>query len=588
MKKRCLAIILVLCMLISAIPFAYAGEEIYDIHPQELELLRLTNRARHAEGLPPLTAGALLQKAAGIRAKELEQVPEHVRPDGTGCHTVLAEVGLPAFLYMSENIAGGQGNAESVLNSWLNSPGHRKNIMSEKAVHLGIGYNDATGATYGTYWVQLFYAGHKCKNTGMKLLVSETLHVDADTEIDAMGLMAEVSCAACGPTYIPILSEYCSGYDPEKAGAQTVTVSCMGFTDTFTVEVAHEHQYNEQVFEPTCTEEGYTLYTCACGDSYKGDVVEALGHEWDEGVVIKEPTETERGEMLYTCIRCEETKTETIPIPGHDHSYTEEVIAPTCTEEGYTLYTCACGESYTDHVVDALGHAWDEGTVIVAPTDWKDGEICYTCGRCGDTKTESIPATGKECTGGEDCPCCQFTDMPKPGNWAHPGIDYAVSHGLFKGTSETTFDPNGAMTRAMLVTVLWRYADQPKEGENSFTDVQNGRWFTKAIAWAAHNGIVSGVGNGKFNPDGNITREQMATILYRYANSIDIDTSARGDLNSFADENEVSTFAAHAMSWAVAEGLINGAGGKLMPKGNATRAQVAAILMRFVENVVEG
>jgi len=143
------------------------------------------------------------------------------------------------------------------------------------------------------------------------------------------------------------------------------------------------------------------------------------------------------------------------------------------------------------------------------------------------------------------------------------------------------------MTRAMLVTVLWRYAGQPEEGENTFTDVPSGRWYSKAIAWAAHNGIVSGVGNGRFNPDGNITREQMATILYRYATMLELNTSLKGDIDSFSDVNSISSFAVKGMSWAVAEGLIKGADDKLMPKGNATRAQVAVILMRFVENVVE-
>ena len=152
--------------------------------------------------------------------------------------------------------------------------------------------------------------------------------------------------------------------------------------------------------------------------------------------------------------------------------------------------------------------------------------------------------------------------------------------------SANTFEPNTAMTRAMLVTVLWRYAGQPNEGTNNFTDVKSDQWYTDAVAWAAHNGIVGGVGNNKFDPNGNITREQMAAILYRYANSNGIDTSARADLSSFPDGNKVSSYANDAIRWAVAEGLINGSDGKLMPQGNATRAQVAAILMRFIENVV--
>ena len=139
----------------------------------------------------------------------------------------------------------------------------------------------------------------------------------------------------------------------------------------------------------------------------------------------------------------------------------------------------------------------------------------------------------------------------------------------------------------MLVMVLWRYEGEPAEGENTFTDVPNGTWYTNAVAWAASNGIVGGVGNGKFDPDGSITREQMATILFRYAQKKNIDTSKRGELSGFADSGKVSSWAKDAVQWTVAEGIINGSDGKLLPQGNATRAQVSAILMRFIENIVK-
>lgn len=171
--------------------------------------------------------------------------------------------------------------------------------------------------------------------------------------------------------------------------------------------------------------------------------------------------------------------------------------------------------------------------------------------------------------------------------WYAGAVKYALDNALMNGMSATTFEPESSMTRAMLVTVLWRYAGEVKEGTNSFTDVPNGQWYTDAIAWAAHNGIVGGVGNNKFDPDGKITREQMATILYRYAASNGIDTSASADLAAFPDGKQVSEYALDALRWAVAEGLINGSDGKLLPQGNATRAQVATILMRFIENVVK-
>ena len=145
------------------------------------------------------------------------------------------------------------------------------------------------------------------------------------------------------------------------------------------------------------------------------------------------------------------------------------------------------------------------------------------------------------------------------------------------------------MTRAMLVTVLWRYEGSPKEGTNTFTDVsaKDGSWYIDAVAWAAENGIVGGVGDNRFDPNGNITREQMATILYRYSERKGIDTSKQGSFSGFPDAGKVSSYAKTALQWTVAEGIIGGSDGKLLPQGNATRAQVATILMRFIENITE-
>ncbi len=187
-------------------------------------------------------------------------------------------------------------------------------------------------------------------------------------------------------------------------------------------------------------------------------------------------------------------------------------------------------------------------------------------------------------------PPIEFADVAYDA-WYEDAVEYAVDNGLMNGMSATTFEPETTMSRAMLVTVLWRYAGEPKEGTNRFTDVPAGQWYTEAVAWAAHNGIVGGVGNNKFDPNGNITREQMAAILYRYCNNLGIDTQKRADLASFPDGYKVSTWAYDALSWANAEGLINGtqSGSNvyLDPQGNATRAQVATILMRFIENVVK-
>lgn len=351
------------------------------------------------------------------------------------------------------------------------------------------------------------------------------------------------------------------------------------------------HAYSTAVVLPSCLQQGYTTYTCSlCGEGYTDDYVSALGHDWDSGTVTHPPTATEDGIMTYCCTRCDETKTETIPAAGEGctHSYATDIVPPSCLQEGYAAYICTlCGDSYSVPYADALGHDWVREVFKDAANNLL---IIYRCRRCSKTDTEIIPATGEEdkpCNGGEACPSNHFTDVEGAGHWTHEGIDFAVSHGLFSGMSATTFEPDTAMTRSMLVTVLWRYADMPIEGTNSYTDVPNGTWYTDAVSWAAYNGVVTGVGNNKFDPDGKITREQMATILYRYAKSSGIDTSNRTDLRSFPDAERISSYAKEAMQWAVAEGLINGSDGKLLPQGNATRAQVAAILMRFIQNVVK-
>ena len=240
----------------------------------------------------------------------------------------------------------------------------------------------------------------------------------------------------------------------------------------------------------------------------------------------------------------------------------------------------------TDLILPAAGHVWGQGTVVLEPTTTMSGMMSYTCTRCGAAKTAVIP---KICDGGEDCPSDPFTDAPAAGHWAHEGIDYAVENQLFKGITETTFAPDRSMNRAMLVTVLWRYLDEPKEGENAFTDVKDGVWYSDAVAWAAHQGIVNGVGKGSFAPDRVITREQIAAILYRFANYMGCDTDSKQELSSFPDAQQVGSYATEAMQWAVAEGLINGIKSQgvsyLRPQGEATRAQVATILMRFLESL---
>ena len=179
-----------------------------------------------------------------------------------------------------------------------------------------------------------------------------------------------------------------------------------------------------------------------------------------------------------------------------------------------------------------------------------------------------------------------FTDV-STSDWFYDDVAFVYENGLFSGTDSRSFSPNASMTRAMLVTVLYRLEGEPTvTGRSSFTDVRSGTYYEKAVIWAAANGIVTGTDSTSFSPDAKVTREQLAAILYRYAQYRKLDTDASAKLNSFTDADSVSAYASEALGWAVSEGLINGASGKLMPKGDATRAQVAAILHRLVKNVL--
>ena len=277
----------------------------------------------------------------------------------------------------------------------------------------------------------------------------------------------------------------------------------------------------------------------------------------------------------YASFRC---------VEAHEHSYTAVVTPPTCTEKGYTTHTCACGDSYVDTYVDALGHAWDSGTVTKEPTATETGVRTFTCTRCSATKTETIPATGSVDV------TQMFTDVEK--NWAYPGIQYCVTHGIMGGMGDGTFAPTGTTTRAQIVQILYNLEGTPAvSGTTPFTDL-TANWYKPAILWAYQNNVVAGTSPTTFDPEGPVTREQIAVILTEYMfHVLKMErTWTPADLSTFPDGAQVSSWAKEAMQDAVALGLINGTKASddmvyLDPQGSATRQQVATILMNFCQNV---
>ena len=179
-----------------------------------------------------------------------------------------------------------------------------------------------------------------------------------------------------------------------------------------------------------------------------------------------------------------------------------------------------------------------------------------------------------------------FPDVTE-GDWFYDAVRYAYENGLMDGVGDNLFAPNSETTRAQLVTILHRLAGEPEPGGDSgFADVETGTWYTDAVAWAAENGIVNGVSDTEFAPGDDITREQLAAILYRYAACQGYDVSQRADLSGFGDAESISGYAQEALSWAHAQGLVLGfEDGSLRPQGTASRAQIAAVLMRFLAAV---
>ena len=176
-----------------------------------------------------------------------------------------------------------------------------------------------------------------------------------------------------------------------------------------------------------------------------------------------------------------------------------------------------------------------------------------------------------------DCHFADFSDCKD--KWYHEAVDYAVENKLMNGVGNGKFEPNGGLTRAMIVTVLYRQAGEPIfKQPATFTDVPAGQWYSDAIAWAQECGIVKGVSETEFAPEAPVTREQIATILWRFAGELD----AKADLSSFRDADKISGYAAKAMNWMVSEGILKGDAGKLNPGDNATRAEFACMIMRFL------
>lgn len=239
----------------------------------------------------------------------------------------------------------------------------------------------------------------------------------------------------------------------------------------------------------------------------------------------------------------------------------------------------------------------DEGTLTVTDANGKSvaltdlGSGKYTFKMPSSKVNVAFAASGetKPCDGGKDCPSAPFKDVDT-GKWYHVSIDYVLTHSIMNGVSGTSFAPNSNLTRGMLVQILFNLEGKPQSASASFSDVKADAWYAKAVGWAAANKVVTGYADGTFRPNAAVTREQAAAILYRYAQSKGIDVSVGEDTNilSYADALQASEYAIPALQWAVGAGVLNGKSGNLLaPTGTATRAEIAAIMQRWCEKIVQ-
>ena len=398
----------------------------------------------------------------------------------------------------------------------------------------------------------------------------------------AEGYTGDVCCTTCNQVLTPgqVIPVLPHDY---KAVITAPTCTEQGFT-TYTCTVCGDsyvgdsvdalgHDLTATVVNPTCTEAGYTQHDCAvCGYRFRDSFTQALGHDWSDWGVTKEATCDEPGQESRTCGHCGETQTQAILPTGH--TYEAEVVAPTCTAAGYTVYTCTCcGNSYMSDIVDPTGHTFE--AVVTAPTCTEQGFTTYTC-HCGERYVDDYtPAL---------CPTRDYQDVPADA-WFHDDVDYVVEHGMMQGVEKGVFAPQNATTRAQLVTVLYRMAGSPEVAPTAqFQDVPETSWYAKAVAWALENHITTGVTADRFAPNDLVTRQQVVVFLARYAAHMGMDTQAEVDWSDYQDASRISPYAVDAMAWAVENSIITGMGnGILNPTGECTRAQIAAILCRFCQ-----
>ena len=392
------------------------------------------------------------------------------------------------------------------------------------------------------------------------------------------------SCSTCGGTKTEKLPA--TGHQYGEPAWTWIGYESASATFTCANDASHEETVAAAVTsavtkEPTCTEDGLRTYTASVtfGEKNYTDTktegIKATGeHVWDNGVVTTEPTCTAKGVKTYTCTKCSATKTEELNALGHN--YETKRTEPTCEKDGKEEEVCSrCGDVRFSRVLPATGHSyrWDPRT---------GRTVCENCGKIldeGGNTRPIIPANP-----GKTDKNFPFTDVSK-NDGCYDAVDYLYSKGIMNGTSSTKFSPNGELTRAMVVTILYRAQGEPAvHTSGSFKDVAAGCYYTEAVEWAAANNIVKGFTDGTFKPDKSVTREQLAAFLSRFAQYNDAKIiEADGQLSTDA---VVSSWARKNVEWAVAEGILTSVQARNAVQ-NATRAEVAMAIYTYLTKIAK-
>lgn len=358
---------------------------------------------------------------------------------------------------------------------------------------------------------------------------------------------------------------------PVKDTHYTVTGLAAG--DTLGGTLTMKYQKDGVDATPDATKTGtYDIVisgaTAPAGGNYN-DVVFAKGTL----TIASRPSSGGGGGVSTYAITAESAEHGTVSISRKNASKGSTVTVTVKPDEGYEL--------------DALTVTNGSGKAVTVTE--KDGKYTFTM----PASKVTVKATFKKIEEPVTDPVIDPVTMPfadvKSGDWFYEDVQYVYSKGMMVGTKEDQFTPHATTTRGMIITILYRLEGEPTvSGLNAFDDVAEGEWYSAAVKWAVKNEIVGGYGNGKFGPEDVITREQMAVILYRYAAFKGQDMTKAADLSKFTDNGEISGYAVPSLGWANAEGLVSGKGsGILDPLGSATRAEAAAILHRFCENMVK-